>query len=47
MEVNILGQMKDDVEAAVKHAVPVGFVGDFFNVPYPAVIIEYAKSLVE
>ena len=47
VEVNILGQMKDDVEAAVKHRVPVGFVGDFFRVPDPVVIIEYAKSLIE
>ncbi|MBQ2747943.1 MAG: 3-methyl-2-oxobutanoate dehydrogenase subunit VorB [Firmicutes bacterium] len=46
VEVNILGQMKDDVEAAIKYAVPVGFVGDFFKVPDPDVIIEYVKGLL-
>ncbi|MBE6030618.1 MAG: 3-methyl-2-oxobutanoate dehydrogenase subunit VorB [Clostridiales bacterium] len=46
VEVNILGQMKDDVEAAIKYSVPVGFVGDFFKVPDPDVIIEYVKGLL-
>ena len=47
VEVNILGQMKDDVEAAVKHSIPVGFVGDFFEVPNPDVIIEYVKGMLK
>lgn len=47
VEVNILGQMQDDVKLAVGDRAKVGFVGNFFAVPDPDVIIEYAKGLVK
>ncbi|MBQ2746911.1 MAG: 3-methyl-2-oxobutanoate dehydrogenase subunit VorB [Firmicutes bacterium] len=47
VEVNILGQMQDDVKLAIDNRVKVGFVGDFFKVPDPEVIIEYAKGLLK
>lgn len=47
VEINILGQMVDDVKLAVSSRCPVGFHGSFFSLPEPEEIIEQAKSLME
>ena len=47
VEVNILGQMVDDVKLATNCAVPVGFIGNFTAIPDPDVIIAEARKMVE
>lgn len=44
VEINILGQMQDDVKLAVEGKYPVGFVGSFFDVPQTDSIIAEAKK---
>jgi 2-oxoglutarate ferredoxin oxidoreductase subunit alpha len=46
VEVNILGQMGDDVRLATKSNYPVEFTGSFFSVPDPAEIIANAKKIL-
>lgn len=47
VEINILGQMVDDVKLAVDCKYPVGFCGTFFGLPEPDVIIEQALAMLE
>ena len=47
VEVNILGQMVDDVKLATEGKFPVGFAGNFFAIPYPDEIIATAKALLK
>ena len=47
VEINILGQMVDDVKLAVSSRCPVGFHGSFFSLPEPEEIVEQAKGLME
>ena len=47
VEVNILGQMVDDVKLATDGKFPVGFSGNFFAVPDPDEIIATAKALLK
>ncbi len=47
VEINILGQMTDDVRLAVKNRLPVDFYGTFFGLPETEEIIEKAKTLLE
>ena len=47
VEINILGQMVDDVKLAVKNRLPVDFYGTFFGLPESDVIVERAKALLE
>lgn len=47
VEINILGQMTDDVRLAVKNRLPVDFYGTFFGLPETDEIIAKAKSLLE
>lgn len=47
VEINILGQMTDDVKLAVKNRLPVDFYGTFFGLPETEEIIAKAKSLLE
>ena len=47
VEVNILGQMGDDVRLATEGKFPVGFAGNFFAVPDPDDIIATAKALLK
>ncbi len=47
VEVNILGQMVDDVKLATEGKFPVGFAGNFFAVPDPDEIIATAKALLK
>lgn len=47
VEVNILGQMVDDVKLATDGKFPVGFAGNFFAVPEPDDIIATAKGLLK
>ncbi|MFQ9717659.1 MAG: 3-methyl-2-oxobutanoate dehydrogenase subunit VorB [Blautia sp.] len=46
VEINILGQMTDDVKLAVGSQRPVGFVGAFFDVPEPDAIIAEVKKFL-
>lgn len=47
VEIDILGQMVDDVKLAVDCKYPVGFCGTFFGLPEPDVIIEQALAMLE
>lgn len=47
VEINILGQMVDDVKLAVDCKYPVDFCGSFFGLPEPDAIIEQALALLE
>ena len=47
VEVNILGQMVDDVKLATEGKFPVGFAGNFFAIPDPNEIIATAKALLK
>ena len=48
MEINILGQMVDDVKLATGCRYPVGFVGSFFDVPEPDdILVEARRILME
>ncbi len=47
VEINILGQMVDDVKLAVKNRLPVDFYGTFYGLPESDVIVERAKALLE
>jgi len=47
VEVNILGQMVDDVKLATDGKFPVGFAGNFFAIPDPDEIIATAKALLK
>jgi 2-oxoglutarate ferredoxin oxidoreductase subunit alpha len=46
VEINILGQMVDDVKLAIKNRVPVDFYGVFFGLPETDDIIAKAESLL-
>ena len=46
VEINILGQMADDVRLAVQHRCPVDFYGVFFDLPEPEDIIAKAEALL-
>lgn len=47
VEINILGQMVDDVKLAVENRLPVDFYGTFFGLPESDTIIARAKALLE
>lgn len=47
VEINILGQMVDDVKLAVENKYPVGFYGTFFGLPEPEEIVAQAKAMLE
>lgn len=47
VEIDILGQMVDDVKLTVDCKYPVGFCGTFFGLPEPDVIIEQALAMLE
>lgn len=47
VEINILGQMVDDVRLAVRDTRPVDFYGTFFGLPESDVIVEKAKAMLE
>lgn len=47
VEINILGQMVDDVKLAVDCKKPVDFCGSFFGLPEPDAIIDQALALLE
>ena len=47
VEINILGQMVDDVKLAVENKYPVGFYGTFFDLPEPEEIVAQAKAMLE
>lgn len=47
VEINILGQMVDDVKLAVENKYPVGFYGTFFGLPEPEDIVAQAKAMLE
>ena len=48
VEINILGQMVDDVKLATGCRYPVGFVGSFFDVPEPDdILVEARRILME
>lgn len=47
VEVNILGQMVEDVKLATGCKYPVDFYGTFFDLPESQVIIEKAKALLK
>ncbi len=47
VEINILGQMVDDVKLAVKHRVPVEFCGTYFGLPESDDIVAKAKQILE
>ena len=46
VEINILGQMVDDVKLATHCDYPVDFVGSFFDVPDPDEVIAKAKEML-
>lgn len=46
VEINILGQMTDDVRLAIKNSCPVDFYGSFFSLPETEDIIAKAKTLM-
>lgn len=47
VEVNILGQMVEDVKLAVDCAYPVDFIGTFFDVPDSEDVVEKARALLD
>ena len=47
VEINILGQMVDDVKLAVENKYPVGFYGTFFGLPEPEEIVAQTKAMLE
>ena len=47
VEINILGQMVDDVKLAVENKYPVGFYGTFFGLPEPEEIVAQAKAMLD
>ena len=47
VEINILGQMVDDVRLAVHCDRPVDYCGTFFGLPETDMIIEKAASMLE
>ena len=47
VEINILGQMVDDVKLAVGQSKPVGYSGSFYGPPEVEDIIADAKALLE
>lgn len=47
VEINILGQMVDDVKLAVKNRCPVDFYGTFFDLPEVEEIIAKAETLLQ
>lgn len=47
VEINILGQMVDDVKLALDCKYPVDFYGSFFGLPESDGIVEKAKALLE
>ena len=47
VEINILGQMVDDVKLAVGQSKPVGYSGSFYGLPEVEDIIADAKALLE
>lgn len=47
VEINILGQMVDDVKLAVGQKKPVGYTGSFYGLPEVEDIIADAKALLE
>ena len=46
VEINILGQMVDDVKLAVENKYPVGFYGTFFGLPEPEEILALGLSTI-
>ncbi len=46
VEMSILGQMVDDVVLACGNRVPVGFYGEFSQVPEPEIIVERAAAML-
>jgi len=46
IEMNILGQMTDDIKLATEHKYPVEFYGEYWNVPSEFKIIEMAKEML-
>lgn len=46
VEINILGQMADDVRLAVESKKPVEFFGTYFELPEPDDIVERAKAVL-
>ena len=47
VEINILGQMVDDVRLAIRDSRPVDFYGTFFGLPESDVIVEKARAMLE
>lgn len=47
VEINILGQMVDDVRLAIHDSRPVDFYGTFFGLPESDVIVEKARAMLE
>lgn len=47
VEMNILGQMVDDVKLATGSRYPVEFYGTYFDVPESEVIVEKARAIIE
>lgn len=47
VEINILGQMVDDVRLAIRDSRPVDFYGTFFGLPESGVIVEKARAMLE
>lgn len=47
VEINILGQMVDDVKLAINNVLPVGFIGNFTAIPDTDVIITEAKRMLK
>ncbi len=47
VEINILGQMVDDVRLAIRDTRPVDFYGTFFGLPETDAVIEKAKAMLE
>jgi len=46
IEMNILGQMTDDIKLATEHKLPVEFYGEYWNVPSEQKIIDQAKEML-
>ena len=47
VEINILGQMVDDVRLAIRDSRPVDFYGTFFGLPESDVIVGKARAMLE
>ena len=47
VEINILGQMVEDIKLATNCDYPVGFYGTYYDLPESDVIVERAKALLE